>query len=225
LAGVCRLWKEKPMRDTATDAPPSGATPSAFLFIANALALDLVNTDVILRRRRRDLLPTPEALAQWWEIVRSHYPGLDLPSSGTDARWRSEVLLEATKRLRAALHALFLTVMTGQPVSSAAIEPLNQILRLGYRRLEISAAGEVLPGYGVHQDGVGALLLPIALSAYELLTEAERGRLRACENPHCVALFYDTSKSATRRWCSESCMNRARSAERYAQTKRAHTDA
>jgi predicted RNA-binding Zn ribbon-like protein len=30
-----------------------------------------------------------------------------------------------------------------------------------------------------------------------------------------VLLFYDTTKSGTRRWCSTSCMNRARSSRRY----------
>lgn len=34
-----------------------------------------------------------------------------------------------------------------------------------------------------------------------------------------MTLFYNTSKSVTRRWCGEGCMNRARSAARYAQVK------
>jgi predicted RNA-binding Zn ribbon-like protein len=209
------------MRVPAIDDAPEGATSYFFVFLGNALALDLVNTDVILRRRRRDLLPTPEALAQWWDEARSRYPDLD-QGGGTAERWRSAALLDAVKRLRTALHDLFVTVIAGQAVSEDALGPLNRILRVGYRRLEVSADGQVLPGYGVHEDGMDALLLPIALSAYEVLTQADRDRLRACENPYCVALFYDTSKSATRRWCSEGCMNRARSAARYAQVKQAH---
>lgn len=196
----------------------AGAAP--FLFIGNALALDLINTDVILRRRRRDILSTSEAVAQWWEAARVHHQTIASEVDG-DQRWGSKELFAAIKRLRAALRTLFDAVVAGQPVDPAAVVPVNEILRLGYQELQVTPDGEPWPGYGAHGSAVEALLLPIARSAFELLTGAERQRLRHCENPHCVALFYDTSKSATRRWCGEDCMNRARSAERYAQVKAA----
>lgn len=204
------------MYDTASHGVRQTTASYYFVFLANALALDLINTDVILRRKRRDLLPTLEAVAQWWEAMRSHHPEIASPA---DERWRCPELFEAIKRLRSALRTLFDAVVAGQPVSAAELAPLNEILRLGYQELGVTPEGDVQPGYGIHGDAVEALLLPIALSAFDLLARADRERLRHCENPHCVALFYDTSKSATRRWCSEGCMNRARSAERYARVK------
>jgi predicted RNA-binding Zn ribbon-like protein len=65
----------------------------------------------------------------------------------------------------------------------------------------------------------GPLLLPIALSALDWLSSGDRPRLHRCANPRCVLLFYDTTRSATRRWCSLGCMDRARSARRYRQAK------
>jgi predicted RNA-binding Zn ribbon-like protein len=49
----------------------------------------------------------------------------------------------------------------------------------------------------------------VALSAVDLLTRKDHGRLHRCENARCVLLFYDTTKSSTRRWCSTGCMDRA----------------
>ena len=213
------------MQEPPEEAARQGASPYFFIFLANTLALDLVNTDVVLRRRRRELLPTSQAVAAWWEAARQHYPHLGLPAPTPDDPWRGAELLERIKQLRATLRTIFAAITAGQPLTNAEIEPLNEFLRLGYQRLEVSPGGQVLPGYGIHQDRIGMILLPIALSAYELLTQADRERLHACGNSHCVALFYDTSRSGTRRWCSEGCMNRARSAEHYAQLKSAQARA
>jgi predicted RNA-binding Zn ribbon-like protein len=55
-----------------------------------------------------------------------------------------------------------------------------------------------------------APLLPIALSAARLTMGGARERLHRCANERCVLLFYDTTKSATRRWCSVACKDRDR---------------
>jgi predicted RNA-binding Zn ribbon-like protein len=49
-------------------------------------------------------------------------------------------------------------------------------------------------------------------------------RLRQCHSHHihrCILLFYDTTKSGTRQWCSTACLDRERSARRYEEKKRA----
>ena len=75
------------------------------------------------------------------------------------------------------------------------------------------------PQLGSHDTGPDATLLPIARSAVDLLTGKDLARLHRCANDRCVLLFYDTTKSATRRWCSIACMNRARSSRRYRERK------
>ena len=50
-------------------------------------------------------------------------------------------------------------------------------------------------------------LLPyrIVLSFASLVSGHEAGRLKICENPDCGWIFYDQSKSRTRRWCANTC--------------------
>lgn len=54
-----------------------------------------------------------------------------------------------------------------------------------------------------------------ALSAVELLTSPDLGRVTRCSGEGCAWLFVDASKNRSRRWCDMSvCGNRAK-ARRY----------
>src|SRR5207237_9143538 len=68
----------------------------------------------------------------------------------------------------------------------------------------------------------------VARWAAELITQGDPRRLRKCANPTCRLMFYDTSKSGRRRWCSmQLCGGRAKVRAFYqrrrAVTKRAAT--
>jgi predicted RNA-binding Zn ribbon-like protein len=103
----------------------------------------------------------------------------------------------------------------GRSPAEVDLEAINRILRDGYVALEPDPSG-VVRAVNRHADpGPAALLFPIARAAVMLLTERDLSRLHRCGNERCVLLFYDTTKSGTRRWCSLGCMNRARSARRY----------
>lgn len=47
----------------------------------------------------------------------------------------------------------------------------------------------------------------IVSSFVELITEYDDKRIKICENPDCKWIFYDESRSRTRRWCDSSCGN------------------
>ena len=83
-----------------------------------------------------------------------------------------------------------------------AFTTLNAVLAMGYPALEIVSGREMVPIYRFRQAEQGAILLPIALSAFHLFTQAEKHRLHKCKNDRCILFFYDTTKSATRQWCS-----------------------
>jgi predicted RNA-binding Zn ribbon-like protein len=52
------------------------------------------------------------------------------------------------------------------------------------------------------------VMAEIALSFADLLTHEDTRRLKICENNHCRGIFYDESKSRTRRYCtSDKCGN------------------
>ncbi len=54
-----------------------------YLFLSGVLALDLVNTEVVVRGKRYDLFATPEDVADWWQQGNaSHH--LERPTAGED---------------------------------------------------------------------------------------------------------------------------------------------
>jgi predicted RNA-binding Zn ribbon-like protein len=195
----------------------SGSGEDTFLFIGDVLALDLVNTEVVVRGKPRDLLVTPEDVAQWWHAAQRYYPNMDAVQAAGVARVDTAALV-ALKGLRRALRGIFGALADDTTPASADIDVLNTVLRTGTHALMLTSSGAVRPVYQA-QPGADPMQFAIALSALRLVRDGERQRLHRCSNNRCVLLFYDTTKSATRRWCSVGCMDRARSAKRYLATK------
>ncbi|MEV0065778.1 CGNR zinc finger domain-containing protein [Amycolatopsis sp. NPDC050768] len=71
---------------------------------------------------------------------------------------------------------------------------------------DFSTPGEVVP----HQITGDAVVGGITLHVAELVANGTWSRLRICANHECAKVFYDTTRSRTRRWHSyELCGNRA----------------
>jgi predicted RNA-binding Zn ribbon-like protein len=189
-----------------------------YLFLGGALALDLVNTEVMVRGQPHDLIETPADLAAWWRQARDHHPTPelvwpdDIAGTDTDA-------LERTKELRRSLRHIFEALARGDAIAADDLEPVNRVLAAGYQVMGVTAAGGVRARWNSRDGGAAGALLAVALSTVELLTTKDPGRLHRCENARCILLFYDATKSSTRRWCSTGCMDRARSLARYRQRK------
>jgi predicted RNA-binding Zn ribbon-like protein len=204
----------------ATELRAAGEDP--FVFIGEVLALDLVNTEVVVRGKGHDLLATPEDVVQWWQAAQRSYPDMEVLEASGIAR-SDPTALVALKGLRRALRGLFGALADGTPPASTDIDVLNSVLRTGAHTLMLTSSGAVEPIYQA-QAGADPMHFAIALSALRLVRDGERQRLHRCSNERCVLLFYDTTKSATRRWCSLGCMDRARSAKRYRAAKqRSHS--
>ncbi len=190
-----------------------------YMFLSGVLALDLVNTEVVVRGKRRDLFATTEDVANWWPQALTHHPEGEKIKADMDAIVWSDQLLERITQLRAAIRTLCTNLLEQQPVDREALTTLNTILAMGYPALEAAPGQEMVPIYRTRADDQGTVLLPIALSAFHLFTRAEKHRLHICKNERCILFFYDTTKSATRQWCSLECMNRARSLQHYRHVK------
>ena len=191
-------------------------------FCGGALALDLVNTERIRRGETRDLLSTPDDLVGWWHEALAHHPqhrGIGGSDALPEDRGDLPAALVALKAMRKALREIFSALAEGRRVEEADLEVLNGVLSTGYRSLCHGPRGELAPRHLTRDEERGWLLLPVAVSAFDLITQGDTERLRECRNPRCRALFHDTSKSATRVWCTTACMSRARSARRYRQAK------
>jgi predicted RNA-binding Zn ribbon-like protein len=188
-----------------------------FVFVGDSLALDLINTEVIRRGVRCDLLESPAHVADWWEQARQRHPASAHTAglSGADAR-----LLAETVALRSALRRICDQLVLGQPAASADLAVINRLLAVGRHVLGADPAGRISASYAIEGGDQQGLLFALALAALELLTVFEPERLHRCNNERCILYFYDTTKSATRRWCSTACMNRARSRQHYLERKR-----
>lgn len=185
-----------------------------------ALALKLINTETLDRGKRRDALPSPDALARWWEEACKQHPDECLiEGAGESITWTSE-LLQAVNALRAALRTLVTQVVERHAVEEGDLKPVNEILALSYSTLERTTQGSVRAAMRLRDPAQGNILVPVALSALRLLTESDWRRLHQCKHDRCIVFFYDTTKSGTRRWCSPACMNRARSIQHYRLTKK-----
>lgn len=192
-----------------------------FVFRGENLALDLVNTEVIIRGKQHDLLAQPQDAEQWWRAAQKHHRDLDaVRAENEDQMNYDQTLLSALKSLRTALRAIFSALVEERNPEKEDIDVLNNVLKAGYASLDMTEQGELVSIYRTTDTQRGLVLLPIALSALHLISTGKRKRLHHCENGRCILFFYDTTKSATRRWCSLGCMDRARSAQRYRETKK-----
>lgn len=193
---------------------------TSFLVGTENLALSLVNTEVMIRGKQHDLLMIPQDVARWWQETCQRHPEFDEVRRGNEETTSYDMaLLNALKTLRAALRAILSVLATEGVPRQEDVDTLNAILRTSYSSLDLTEQGDLVPRTHTTDMTQGLVLVPIALSALRLISQGDRKRLHQCENERCILFFYDTTKSATRRWCSLGCMDRARSAQRYREVK------
>ena len=198
------------------------AHPHAFIFVGGSLWLDFVNTRYAARRGPVELLPDFAALSRWClESGAFERAALSHALKQMAPITESERIVAHAHEFRAALHEIAARLAAGKPATAAALEALNRELlhRTGYHEV-------VREGRGYRKqllmriDSPAALLVPVAVSAADMLTSGEPSLVRKCANPGCVLFFHDTSRNHRRRWCSmRLCGNRTKAAAHYARTQ------
>ncbi len=172
--------------------------PMTFLFLGGRLAVDLLNTVIA-----RDLLGRREDVAAW----------------GAAAGVVADRDLRNAAREPAGLRAFREALRRGLVAWAAAGTPPARLIALLNHHLARDPAVTELRGRGRKivtraRSTAGTrerLYGAVARSAAELITQGDPRRLRKCANPICRLMFYDTSKSGRRRWCSmQLCGGRAK---------------
>ncbi|MGH9621542.1 MAG: CGNR zinc finger domain-containing protein [Bryobacteraceae bacterium] len=192
-----------------------------FLFVGNHLALDLLNTRLVLEEGPKEFLPDLDAVVRWF--VAS---GALTPQKGRALarKWRNTpraaALLQDLRAFRERLRAVVLRQEVGSSVGDAFVSEVNSLLKHHPEAVALQRKGEKLSREAVFEpqepDDVWA---PIAIAVADLLSAVPPTRLRKCEG--CVVQFLDTSKKGSRRWCSMNiCGNKIKVAA-YQQRKRA----
>ena len=130
-------------------------------------------------------------------------------------------VLEGALAFREAIYRIFTAVSEGDVPKANDLNTLNDMLSsaLGHSRVVHSEQGFAWD-WARDEDTLDQMLWPIARAAVDLLTSAERIKVRECANDTCGWLFIDTSKNHSRRWCSMSdCGNRAKARRHYARLR------
>ena len=202
--------------------------PPAIL-VADAPALDFLNTVAVPVDNRVEWIGTGEGLISWLQST-------DLVPAEVIANLRKtavpgelDTVASQARKLREWFRE-FVTAHKGKPLKPKALRdlgPLNNILARDEEFGQVVAretagkrsAQEVGTLSGLAWDvrrrwrSPDALLFPIAKAMAQLICEDDFTQVKACEGAHCTLMFIDRTRGHARRWCSMSvCGNRAKQA-------------
>lgn len=193
-----------------------------FLFVGNHLALDFVNTRPVPNGEPLELLPDFRALLRWFQasgLLSTREAARLRQQWGESAQARRTV--ETMQELRERLRKEILGWEQDRELHQATLDEINKLLaehpmRTRLSKGECKGATEIESWFEIKSPE--DLFAPLASSAADLFANADRSRVRKCDN--CALHFCDTSKKGTRRWCSmQLCGNRLKVAA-YAARKR-----
>jgi len=191
------------------------------------LAIRFVNTAAWrLRSDVEERLASPAALLEWFQAN-------GLLSRDQKARlqreWKVDIetaglVYGSAIALREVIYNLLLARIVGEEPTSKDVEAFNDFLLKKEGGAAIAwRAGEYGWRAPNSNTAAAAPLIPIALSAAELLTGVRSKKVRQCQDDRgCGWLFVDESRAQNRRWCSMGdCGNRAKAHRHYERVKQA----
>jgi predicted RNA-binding Zn ribbon-like protein len=190
-----------------------------FVFVANQLCLDFINTQLVLVDGRPvDLLATFSDLVAW--LVQADLL-TEEEAKKIERQWGRQAkgtqTLDQARAFRVTLREMVERIAAGRPVPQVAFEAINNMLRyrVGYPQLT-SHRGTFERRFQVESEDANQLLGLLAEAATNLLSTCDLSLIKKCQNPACVLFFYDTTKNHARHWCSMSlCGNRHKVAAHY----------
>lgn len=175
-------------------------------------SVDLINTKWDRKGRGIERIDSPEALISWLGEA-------GLLADGITADLAD---VEHAQTLREAISGIVDSVRESRPVDAQALDSLNVWVKERYQPPRLV----VYPGLRLVSErdhAVDAALTTIVLDAFDLVTSADRSRVKVCASGTCGFRFVDQSQTGGRQWCSMSlCGNRekARLSRSRARTQR-----
>ena len=106
------------------------------------------------------------------------------------------------KDLRRTIREIVDHMAAGTAVPRHLLQKLNSVMAGSpvVRRVEKTPGGYVLSAVP-QESGLRSMTAEIASSFAETLAQGEPSRIKVCENPACLWVYYDKSKNRSRRWC------------------------
>lgn len=189
-----------------------------FPLISGHLFLDLVNTELISRGKRHDLLKSAEDIIHWLQKMKENNFTIN-----DDLICRAENNIEeivySIREFRFLLRENFELMAIGYPISVEFINALEENInnapftyKFILNKLVPTPIGEV----------ENVIISLISYDVLHLLDIKKLKSLKRCANPDCVLLFFD--ESGRRKWCSmQICGNRKKVA-RFQHRKLEHNE-
>ncbi|CAH0266342.1 hypothetical protein SRABI96_03567 [Peribacillus sp. Bi96] len=174
-----------------------------FPLISGNLSLDLVNTELVSRGQRQDLLLSEEDVLDWLTVIKEQ-----------NSFWNDQLCLKLKERIeqvfvcllemRTILRRHFELIADGNPFP-------DEFIAFSEKKIEKAPFTYKLMDQKLIPIPVGeAEDILLSFIAYDLLTLIEENKLaslKRCSNNDCVLLFID--ESGRRKWCSmKICGNR-----------------
>lgn len=188
-------------------------------------ALDFVNTiDAPRSSQAVDFLQNYSDLARWlWHAGVLERTAADELVRTASARPRPAAnALARALRLRTAMREVFSAVARGEPAPEGDLAVLHRTYRDAVHEAQlIQRTGVYLWSWDHHSADLNRPLWLLANAAMDLLREPEVDRVKECPGADdCGWLFYDSSRSRRRRWCSmEGCGSRVKMRRLYARNR------
>ncbi|WP_209124215.1 CGNR zinc finger domain-containing protein [Alkalihalobacillus sp. BA299] len=184
-----------------------------FPLISGYLSLDLVNTEIVRRGQRQDLLLSEEDLMDWLHVIKEE-----------NSYWDDQLFLKVKERIgqvllcilemRTVLRDYFELIADGQSFSDQFIAFLEKTVEKAPFTYKLMDKKLIPIPVGEVED---ALLSLIAFDILTLIETKKLSSLKRCSNPDCVLLFID--ESGRRKWCSMKICGNRKKAARFQQSK------
>jgi predicted RNA-binding Zn ribbon-like protein len=184
---------------------------NGFLFLGNQLALDFLNTKLILENKPQELLSNAAALERWLIAAALVTSRKQRALVGTWRKSRqAEALVRELVAFRERLRAALLRLEAGLLPGESFLAELDGLMKEHPQRTRLRKEGSKLVLDALFEPRKPQdVWAPLAAATAELLARVEPSRIRKCESESCVVHFYDTSRKGSRRWCSMNlCGNR-----------------
>lgn len=206
-----------------------GAVAGFPRLLGERLCLDFVNTlDNRLGLRPEEFLRTYADVA-WW----GHHVGLlseadvkrSLERGDDEPTWADELFARAIA-LRGTLATIFTAIAHGHDVDQEDLKALHAAYMhmMPWVRL-VPQEGRYRWVWEPTDREVERLLWEVTRSGIDTLANDDLSRVRQCPGTgDCGGLFLDTSRNASRRWCSmEGCGSRVKMRRQYARQTKGET--
>lgn len=175
---------------------------ATFPLLSGNLSLDLVNTEVVRRGKRHNLLQTELDLRDWLYVMQEAVPFFEAAKHDLDEQLAT--IYDELLPMRATLRAQFEAIVDNEMINDSFIALLEETIARAPITYKLQDGQLVATPIGTIAN---QLLTMIALDALTLIADGKLQRLKRCANPDCVLLFMD--ESGRRKWCSmKICGNR-----------------